>query len=126
MKIRSVTPTPIVSVSAGNPQVTEQNPMPPAPAAPPRVEMEPMTVDIGGKQIVLGPGELTKVVDKINEAARVFNHTLQFEVAQDHQIVIRVIDTAKGNVVREIPPEKLMDAFERMEAALGLLLDAKL
>lgn len=127
MRIRSsVTPTPIVSMAATNQNLPPEAP-PVVPVAPPpvKVETEPLTVDLGSKVIEIQPGELAKVVDKVNQTARVFNHSLQFQMSQGKQIVIRVIDMTSGQVVREIPPEKFMDAFQRMEDALGLLVDIK-
>ena len=124
MKIRSgVTPTPIVSVTATSQQGPEVQVAVPAPV---RVETEPMTVDLGDKLIEIQPGELARVVDKMNKTARVFNQALHFTVGQGKQVVIRVVDTASGQVLREIPPERFIDAFTRMEDALGLLLDLRL
>jgi len=126
MKIRSsVAPTPIVSVTVNNSQ-TESQPSAPPILAPVKVETAPMTVQMGDKVIELQPGELAKVVDRVNQTAQVFNQALQFEMGEGKQVVIRVVDTASGQVVREIPPEKFMDAFKRMEDALGLLLDLRL
>lgn len=131
MRIRaSVTPTPIVSMTvAQNPGGESQAPASaPAPVmpAPPKVETGPLTVDLGDKVIELQPGELAKVVDKVNQTAQVFNQSLRFQMGQGNQIVIRVIDMTSGQVVREIPPEKFLDAYQRMEDALGLLIDLKL
>lgn len=125
MKIRSnVTPTPIVSTVA-QAATSDNQPAAGTPVPPPRGAAEPVYIDLGEKQIELQPGELARVVDKLNETARVFNHSLQFQVAAGKQIVIRVVDTVSGQVVREIPPEKAVDALSRVEAALGLLLDLK-
>jgi flagellar protein FlaG len=107
----------------GETQAPVQAPVIPA---SPKVETGPLTVDLGDKVIELQPGELAKVVEKVNQTAQVFNHSLRFQMGQGKQIVIRVIDMTSGQVVREIPPEKFMDAYQRMEDALGLLLDAKL
>ncbi|HYF78035.1 MAG TPA: flagellar protein FlaG [Symbiobacteriaceae bacterium] len=128
MRIRaSVTPTPIVSMTvAQNPGAESQAPVPaPVMPAPPKVETGPLTVDLGDKVIELQPGELAKVVDKVNQTAQVFNQSLRFQMGQGNQIVIRVIDMNSGQVVREIPPEKFLDAYQRMEDALGLLIDLK-
>ncbi len=126
MRIRSnVNPTPIVSVSAVQSTAAESQPKAAAVPPAPVVETEPLTVDLGNKIIELQPGELVKVVDKLNQTARVFNQTLQFQMSDSKQIVIRVIDTVSGEIVREIPPEKAVDAVNRMEDVLGLLLDMK-
>lgn len=126
MRIRAnVAPTPIVTSLAVQQHKAESQPV--VELAPPVPQGEPMVVDLGEKRIELQPGELARVVDKMNETVKIFNHSLQFKVAENrHQIIIRVVDTTSGEVLREIPPEKLMDAFDRMEAALGLLVDLKL
>ncbi|HWI52433.1 MAG TPA: hypothetical protein VNT01_09880, partial [Symbiobacteriaceae bacterium] len=87
MKIRSsVAPTPIVSVTVNNSQAESQPSATPAPA-PIRVETAPMTVEMGDKIIELQPGELAKVVDRVNQTARVFNQSLQFEMGEGKQVV---------------------------------------
>lgn len=69
--------------------------------------------------------QLDRMVEKMNETARVFGHHLQFEAVRPNRIVIRVVDSASGQVITEIPPEKLIKAFEGMEHTLGMLLDEK-
>lgn len=69
--------------------------------------------------------DLEEAVAKMNEVVRIFDRALQFEVVKPHRIVIRVVDTRTGEVIRQMPPEKLLEAFYRMEEALGLLLDEK-
>jgi len=84
-----------------------------------------MVIDLGDKEIRLQEGELAKIVDKLNQTAMIFNYSLHFEMAEGSRVVVRVVDTKSGQVIREIPPEKMLDTFTRMEAALGLLLDLK-
>lgn len=67
---------------------------------------------------------LETVVDKMNETTRIFNQALKFEVGED-RIVIKVIDADSGEIVRQIPPEQLLDAFDRMEKELGFFFDQK-
>lgn len=124
MRIRSsVNPTPIVSPVPLQ-QKAEAQPAPVAAPAP-KVEVGPLLVDLGDKEIQLQPGELAKVVDKLNETARIFNYALHFEMSEGKQVVVKVVDTVSGQIVREIPPERMLEAFNRMEAALGLLIDLR-
>lgn len=69
--------------------------------------------------------ELEQVVEKMNNAVQSFSHTLKFEVSKSHRIIVRVIDTNTGEIIRQIPPEELMDTFKRMEDALGVLIDRR-
>lgn len=69
--------------------------------------------------------ELNNVVTKMNSAAQLFNQRLQFKVMEGNRIIVKVIDSTSGEVLREIPPEKLVEAFQSMEEHLGLLFDRK-
>lgn len=71
-------------------------------------------------------GELPKIVEQMNQAIQAFSNSIRFEIHEDHRVVIRVIDMTSGEIVREIPPEKLLDTFNRMEDLVGLLLDQRL
>lgn len=69
--------------------------------------------------------ELEMAVEKMNKAVKVFNHALEFEVTKTNRIIIRVKDANTGEIIRQIPPEELMDTFKRMEDALGVLIDRR-
>jgi len=84
-----------------------------------------VVINMGGTKIELHPHELAKVVDKLNETARVFNYKLQFQVSAGNRVVVKVIDSASGQIVREIPPEGVMEAFSRMQDVMGVLFDQK-
>lgn len=125
MRIRSnVVPTPIVSAVGSQPAKGEAQSTPLVEAAP-AVPAEPMEIDLLNAKVQLQPGELAKIVDKVNETAQIFNQALRFQVAESHRIVVQVIDLNRGEVIREIPPERFIDLFDRMEDAVGLLLDMR-
>jgi flagellar protein FlaG len=111
-------PTPIVSSIAPQMEQPRNRERPPNQAA------EPMVVQVQGAHIELEPGELARVVAKLNETVRIFNHALEFQVGED-RVIVRVIDTKSGTVVREIPPENLLDVFNRLEQLVGLVLDLR-
>lgn len=71
------------------------------------------------------PSELQEAVAKINETAKVLNRALEFVLVED-RIVVKVIDAESREIIREIPPEKLIKALRSMEETFGLLLDRKL
>lgn len=71
------------------------------------------------------PQELQEAVAKINDTAKILNRALEFVMVED-RIVVKVIDAESREVIREIPPEKLIEALRSMEETFGLLLDRKL
>ena len=78
-----------------------------------------------GDQRNLRKEELEPVVDKMNQAMKLFNHALQFRVADSGRVIIKVIDTDSKEVIREIPPEALIEAFESFDNMIGVLFDRK-
>lgn len=50
---------------------------------------------------------------------------LDIEVAKDGQVIVKVRDAETDKVVREIPPEELIEFGRKLERYLGLLLDKK-
>lgn len=69
--------------------------------------------------------DLATATERLNRAAKALASELRFVIhAATHQIMVRVID-GDGNVIREIPPERVLDAYARMMETLGLLVDEK-
>ncbi|HLO03617.1 MAG TPA: flagellar protein FlaG [Symbiobacteriaceae bacterium] len=122
-----VRPTPIVSSGARS-QPSRVVGAPVTPTAQVAAAVDPMVIDLPNSDSVIEvqAGELPKIVEQMNKAIQAFSNSIRFEVHEDHRIVIRVIDTTSGEIVREIPPEKLLDTFNRMEDLVGLLLDQRL
>lgn len=122
-----VRPTPIVS-SGAQPSRVVGAPVAPAAHVAATVAADPMVIDLPSSDSVveLQAGELPKIVEQMNKAIQVFSNSIRFEVLDEHRIIIRVIDMTSGEIVREIPPEKLLDTFNRLEDLVGLLLDKRL
>ncbi|MDA8233884.1 MAG: flagellar protein FlaG [Clostridia bacterium] len=67
---------------------------------------------------------LNNAVDKANQTARIFNRQIHFKVHEaSRRWIIQIIDTDKGEVVREIPPEKILDIVAQLDRMVGLLVD---
>jgi len=79
-------------------------------------------------QELLGTKEGVESVARVIEdyANDVHNVGLKFQVHEDTgQFVIRVIDVNTNEVVREVPPENLLDLAAKMEEMMGMLYDEK-
>jgi len=42
-----------------------------------------------------------------------------------HRVVARVVDSDTGEVIREVPPEELVELAKRMKALMGAMLDKR-
>lgn len=91
----------------------------------------PVAADEGGKPAPSGgnvlPGkpeqaDLAVVVEKLNLATKSIGRELHFEVNLDSgHTVIRVLERETGEVIREIPPEKVVPILEDGGALLARL-----
>ncbi|HUX07587.1 MAG TPA: flagellar protein FlaG [Acidobacteriota bacterium] len=63
--------------------------------------------------------DITKV---LNENARLFNISLQFRVDEDiNRIVVSVFDKETEEVIRQVPPEALLQLSKSLDQMVGLL-----
>lgn len=83
------------------------------------------TAQEAGPKPELGRDALDSIVKKMNETVKIFNRALEFQVADSGRVVIKVINEDTGEVVRQIPPEQMLDMFDKLDKMLGLLLDRK-
>lgn len=70
--------------------------------------------------------DIVEVVDDLNNAVDVLNKGLHFRVHEDTQrIMVEVIDKDTGDVIREIPPEYILDIMAKIDALFGVFVDEK-
>lgn len=70
---------------------------------------------------------LIKEIEKANKKLEKVDMGLEFSIhEQTKQIMIKVIDRAKDEVIREIPSEKILDIMASMCENAGLLVDEKI
>lgn len=126
MKIETGVPGVATSTSAATTSRSARTPIDaPAPAVTPDRALTIPDRHLATEVRQVSRAELERVIEKLNKASEAFNRELRFSIHEKtRQIVVRVVDS-EGEVIREIPPEKVLDAFAMMQDALGLLLDAK-
>jgi len=67
-----------------------------------------------------------KVLEQINKSISMYHREMQISTHQKTQrLMIKVWDTEEKKVIREIPPEKVLDAFAATLELAGILLDKK-
>ncbi|KAB0442219.1 flagellar protein FlaG [Lysinibacillus fusiformis] len=71
--------------------------------------------------------KLQNVVDTVNEFLQVNHNTSKFVLHDGlDRYFVQVVDTQTEEVVKEIPPKKLLDAFYEMQKLLGMIVDEKI
>lgn len=68
--------------------------------------------------------ELDRAVDKLNQTAQIFNKQFNFSIHEEtERIIVKVLNKETGEVLTEIPPEKLLDMLARIQETVGILID---
>lgn len=67
---------------------------------------------------------IDEAVERLREAGDLFNRRLDFRVDEEtNRIVVKVIDTRTDKVIKEIPPEQLVQLAAKIQKMIGLLVD---
>ena len=72
----------------------------------------------------LDPEFLEKVTEELNENFRIFNTAINFSIDETSgNTVIKILDRETEKVVREIPPEQLLELASRLAEIIGRIVD---
>ncbi|BAK17695.1 uncharacterized flagellar protein FlaG [Solibacillus silvestris StLB046] len=71
--------------------------------------------------------KVQEVVNRMNEMLEVNNSISKFKYHEDlERYYVTVVNRDTEEVVKEIPPKKLLDAFYEMKKMLGMVVDEKI
>lgn len=67
---------------------------------------------------------LKDAVNKINQTMETYNTELRFSVHEDSgETMVKVINTKDDTVIRQIPPEYILDIVAHVKQMLGIIVD---
>jgi uncharacterized FlaG/YvyC family protein len=67
---------------------------------------------------------LNEALEKLKTIGDIFNRRLDFEVDEDtKRVIVKVIDTKTDKVIKEIPPEQIVQLAAKIQEMIGLLVD---
>jgi flagellar protein FlaG len=70
--------------------------------------------------------DVITAIEKANKALKAHYTTFEFSIHEKtKEIMVKVIDKETGELIREIPPEKILDAVAKMWELAGLFVDEK-
>lgn len=68
--------------------------------------------------------KLHEEVARLNETADLYNIGLRFSIHEETaRVVVQVYDRKNNEVIRQIPPEKVLNLVAQIQQMIGLLLD---
>ncbi len=70
-------------------------------------------------------GKVIQAIERANEVFEMYDTKLEFSIhEQTHAIMIKVI--RNDEIIREIPPEKILNMVAKMMESAGLIVDEKI
>lgn len=70
--------------------------------------------------------EVGRAAERVNLALDALNRNLKVSVHKDTgQLIVRVTDPESGKLIRQIPPEQLLDAEVNIKKVIGLFVNDK-
>ncbi|NMB19584.1 MAG: flagellar protein FlaG [Firmicutes bacterium] len=70
--------------------------------------------------------EVESAVESINDAIEHINRALRFSIHEDTQrIMVKVVNIRTDEVIKELPPEDVLDTVARIREMIGLLIDER-
>jgi flagellar protein FlaG len=79
-----------------------------------------------GKQGKEDGNEIKSAVDKANKVLFKNNTHLKFEIHdKTKDVMVKIVNDNTGEVVKEIPPEKMLDMVAKLWEIAGILVDEK-
>lgn len=119
MKVDSVTPvlfphqykstpknTPEFSLEPNNARVEEEKPRSP------------------GKEKDAGHQELSRAVHQLNKLMQAYNTEINFQLHESSgEYVVKVVNSLDKSVIREIPPERVLDMVAYFKEIMGVIID---
>jgi len=69
---------------------------------------------------------VSDAVEKVNKALEGTNRRMEYSVhKRTNEIIVKVIDETTGEIIREVPPEKILDMVANMLEMAGLIVDER-
>jgi flagellar protein FlaG len=67
---------------------------------------------------------VNEAIEKLKHVGEIFNRRLDFRVDEEtNRVVVKVVDTTTDKVIKEIPPEQLLQLAARIQEMIGILVD---
>ena len=71
--------------------------------------------------------EVEHELEKLNETMRTFSRGLNFELHEDSgRHMVQVMDLIENEIIREIPPEEVLDISAKINEMIGLVIDVRI
>ncbi len=78
------------------------------------------------KNLSISDKAVIDAIERANDALSISNRKFEYSIHEEtKEIMIKVIDSQTDEVIREIPPEKILDMVAKMWEMAGILVDER-
>jgi flagellar protein FlaG len=78
------------------------------------------------EKIDIKPEELQKLIEEVKRKFDMLSKYLKIDIDQELEIpVVKIMERDTNRVIRQIPPEYLLELMKRIDQLLGLLMERK-
>ncbi len=89
------------------------------------IDTKEMT-DTEKKNLPVSEKFIIEAIEKANKAIEGARTEFRFSIHKEtHEIMVKVMDKDKGEVIREIPPKDILDMVAKMWELAGIIVDEK-
>lgn len=67
--------------------------------------------------------KLERAAERLNKALEAFDRDLNISFQDDGKVIVRVTDPKTGDVIRQIPPERVLEVEESLDKIVGLFVN---
>lgn len=93
----------------------------------PPMDKSEQKVDLHNKETIINKDEVETVVDKLNQLMEPLRTNLKFQYHEKlDEYYVTVINPQTNEVIKEIPPKKMLDMYAEMAEFMGILIDKKI
>lgn len=79
------------------------------------------------KEIVINKNTVETVVSKLNKLIEPLRTDLKFQYYEKlNEYYVTVVNPLTSEVIKEIPPKKMLDMYAEMAKLMGILIDEKI
>ena len=76
--------------------------------------------------VEIDPEDVGFIAEELNRSIAVLNSSVSFSIDEaTDRTIIKVVDNDTGDVIRQVPPEVLLNLLQRMTEMVGLLVDER-
>lgn len=76
---------------------------------------------------ILNDKEFIDAFEKVNKEFLTYDRKLEFSIHEKtNQVMVKVIDLHTEEVIREVPPEKILDLVAKLWEVAGLIVDERI